>query len=86
VTIEATTTDTRAATIELYAGKAADLTRKAFTAGFAAADGLKAFFATPKASTVAVLGKAKVASKDLLAKAKAKVGPKNGVGETPASA
>ena len=54
---EASTTETRAAKIEAYAGKAADMTRKFFTQSYSAADGLKAFFATPKASTVAAFGK-----------------------------
>ena len=66
---EATTTETRAAKIETYATRAADLTRKVFTRGYSAADGLKSFLAAPKASAIAAYGKAR----DLLAKARAAI-------------
>jgi hypothetical protein len=49
----------RAAKIEGYAGKAADITRQIFTRGFATSDSVKAFFTAPKASFTDAYSKAK---------------------------
>jgi hypothetical protein len=65
--------ESRTAKIEGYAGKAASLTRSVLTKGFATADGVKAFFATPKASAQAAAAKAKLTATTWWLTTKAKV-------------
>jgi hypothetical protein len=69
------TVDTRAAMIEGYAGKAAEITRQIITRGFTTADGVKAFFAKPKASVTDAYAKAKTTATSWWETTKAKVKP-----------